>query len=55
VEVLLAQDLISTSLAVMALEAHKSPEVAAQVRVLLGEILGAIQGAEERMRIYRAE
>jgi hypothetical protein len=54
VEVLLAQDQVSTSLAVMALEAHKSPEVATQVRLLLGEILEAIQGAEERMRIYRA-
>jgi hypothetical protein len=53
VEVLLAQDQMSTSLAVMALEVQRRPEMAPLVRTLLGEILAAIQAAEEEMGVHR--
>ena len=45
---LLAQDQMSTSLAVMALEVHRRPELA-KVRGLLGEDLAAILAAEEEI------
>ena len=44
---------MSTALAVMALEDHKRPEMAPRVRALLGEVLGAIQAAEDEMGVYR--
>ena len=53
VEVLLAQDQMSTALAVMALEAHRRPEMAPRVRALLGEVLAVVQRAEEEMGLYR--
>ncbi len=53
VEVLLAQDQMSTALAVMALEVHKRPEMAPRVRALLGEVLAAIQAAEEEIGVHR--
>lgn len=54
VEVLLAQDHISTALAVMALEVNKRPELAPRVRALLGEVLAVVQRAEEEMGVYPA-
>ena len=53
VEVLLAQDQMSTALAVMALEVHRRPDMAPRVRRLLGEVLAAIQEAEDEMEVYR--
>jgi hypothetical protein len=47
VEVLLTQEQISTSLAVMALEVHQHPEMVPKVRVLLGELLAVIHSAEQ--------
>jgi hypothetical protein len=52
-EVLLAQDQMSTALAVMALEVHRRPDMAPWVRRLLGEVLGAVQRAEDEMEVYR--
>jgi hypothetical protein len=53
VEVLLTQDQISNSLAVMAVEVHRRPDMAPRVRRLLCEVLTAIQAAEDEMGVYR--
>jgi hypothetical protein len=53
VEVLLAQEQISTALAAMALDVHRTPVMAPRVRLLLGEVLAAIQTAEREMGVYR--
>ena len=53
VEVLLAQNQMSTALAVKALEAHRRPDMAPRVRRLLGDVLAAIQAAEDEMGVYR--
>ena len=53
VEVLLAQDQMSTALAVMALEVHRRPDMTPRVRRLLGEVLAVVQWAEDDMGVYR--
>ncbi len=53
VEVLLAQDQMSTSFAVMALEVQRRPEMAPRVRALLGEVLAVVQAAEDEMGVHR--
>jgi hypothetical protein len=52
-EVLLAQDQVSTALTVMALEVHKRPEMAPRVRLLLGRVMQAIQAEEHEMGMLR--
>jgi hypothetical protein len=52
VEVLLTQDQMGTALAVMALEVHRRPDMAPRVRRLLGEVLAAVQAAEDEMGVY---
>ena len=53
IEVLLTQEQITSSLAVMALEVHRRPDMAPRVRRLLGEVLAAIQSADREMGVYR--
>jgi hypothetical protein len=52
VEVLLAQEQISTALTVMALDVHRRSELAPRVRRLLEQLLEAVQQAENEMGVY---
>ena len=52
VEVLLAQEQITSSLAVMALEVLNHPELVPKVRDLLGELLEVVHSREKELGIY---
>jgi hypothetical protein len=52
VEVLLTQEQITSSLAVMSLEVLKRPEIVPKVRDLLGELLEVVHSQEKELGIY---
>jgi hypothetical protein len=55
VEVLLTQEQITSSLAVMSLEVLKHPELVPKVRDLLGELLEVVHSQENELGIFGAQ
>jgi len=55
VEVLLTQEQITSSLAVMSMEVLKHPEMVPLVRDLLGELLKVLHSKEKELGIFGAQ